>query len=283
MATILIIGSTGTVGAHLSQQLVQQGHQVRGATRSAEHPVEGVEPVQLDLTGPETFAAALAGVQRLFVLAPGGHADSYSFLKPFLTAAVASETLERVVLMTALGVEHDDTIPLRRLELLLQASDLPTVVLRPTWFSQNFHTFWGHGVREFNTLALPAADARVAFIDARDIAASAAAALTRDDLTGDSAWELTGPEALTHAEAAAVLADVTGAPISYSPIDDDAFRAQLAPSGLSDDYIELLVALFGAVRMGVADTVTDHVERLTGAAPRSVRDYAVDHKALLTR
>ncbi|MEL6181154.1 MAG: NAD(P)H-binding protein, partial [Myxococcota bacterium] len=278
MTTFLVLGSTGTVGAHLSQLLVNAGHTVRGATRTpAQHPIAGVEAIPFDYSDPGTFAAALDGVERLFLLTPPGYADAAALLNPFLTEAFTAG-LERIVLMTAQGVEHNDAIPLRQVELTLEASGTPFVHLRPSWFSQNFHTFWGHGLRQHNTLALPAGDARVGFIDARDIAAAAAGALTREDIALDRGYELTGPEAITHAEAAVHLSRALERTITYQNIDDDAFRAQLAPSGLPDAYIDLLVGLFASVRAGAAASVTHDVKLLSGSEPRSVATYALDHR-----
>ena len=283
MSHILVLGATGTVGRLLTEQLVRAGHTVRAATRNPARYDGAGEPVALDLADPGTFAAALAGVERAFLLSPPGHANQFALLQPFVDAL--PDTVERVVLMTAQGVDADDAIPFRQLELHLAAAGRPHLVLRPSWFSQNFHSFWGHGIRTANTLALPAADARVAFIDARDIAESAAAALTRDDLADAAArhqaFILTGPEALTHAEASAVLSEALGRTIQYQSIDDDTFRAHLAPAGFPDDYVELLVGLFGFVRMGAAAEVNDHVQQLTGRSPRPLADYARDYVAEL--
>lgn len=279
MTTILVLGSTGTVGAPLTQLLVEAGHTVKAATRRPEDYAPGTA-TRLDVEDPSTFAAALEGVERLFVLSPPGHSDAFALLKPFLE--VALPVVERIVTMTAQGVQHDDAIPFRRLELFVESSDVPFVHLRPSWFLQNFHTFWGHGVRQADRIALPAEEAKVAFIDARDIASSAAGALTRDDIELRRAYELTGPEALTHRAAAAELSKVLGRELTYESISEDAFRKQLAPSGLPSDYIELLVSLFAAVRMGSASQVTQDVQLLSGRTPRSVADYARDYRSALS-
>ena len=280
-SSILVLGATGTVGATLVHHLSAQGHRVRAATRSPDRYEGPGTPVAVDLANPATWGPALPGVDRLFLLAPPGHADQRALLQPFVEAALQAGTLTRIVTMTAQGVDADDSIPFRQLERFVEASGVEFVHLRPTWFAQNFHTFWGHGIREANTIALPAGDAKVAFIDARDIGESAAAALTRGDIELNRAYELTGPQALTHAEAAAVLSEATGRTIEYTSIAEDRFRQQLAPSGLPPDYIELLVNLFAAVRMGVAEAVGGEVEALTGHAPRSLATYAAEHRAAL--
>ncbi|MEM6293082.1 MAG: NmrA family NAD(P)-binding protein [Myxococcota bacterium] len=278
---ILVLGATGTVGDPLVRALAAQGHPVRAATRNPDAYDGPGHAVPVDLADPTTWTRALDGVGRLFLLSPPGHADQFALLRPFVEAALAAGTLDRIVTMTAQGVDADDTIPFRKLERFIEAHEVPFVHLRPTWFAQNFHTFWGHGIREQGLLSLPAEDAAVAFIDARDIAASAAAALTREDIELDRAYVLTGPAALTHAAAAAVLGRATERSIAYRSIDDDAFRQQLAPSGLPADYIELLVGLFAVVRMGVASEVNDSVAQLTGHPPRPLETYAQDFRAAL--
>ena len=188
-----MLGATGTVGAELTARLVEAGHTVKAATRSPERYAGPGRAIALDLSDPSSFAPALAGVVRLFLLAPPGHADQH----------------------------------------------------------------------------------------ARDIADAAAAALTRDDVALDRAYVLTGPRALTHAEAAAVLSEAVGRTIRYEAIDDDAFRAQLAPSGLPTAYIELLGGLFAAVRMGAAAEVSSAVAELTGHPSRPLEQYAADYRAAL--
>ena len=280
--TILVLGATGTVGAELTARLVEAGDSVKAATRTPNSYEGPGHATHLDLGDPSTYASALEGVERLFVLSPPGYADQLALLQPFLEVALAGRgSIERVVTMTAQGVEVSDEIPFRKLELYIERHEVPFVHLRPSWFAQNFHTFWGHGVREHDVIALPADDAKVAFIDARDIAAAAVGALTRSDIETNRAYVLTGPEAIDHAQAADVLAEATGRAITYQRIDDDAFRAQLAPSGLPPDYIELLVGLFASVKMGGAAQTTDHVRVLTGEDPRQLAAYAKDYRQAL--
>lgn len=279
--TILVLGATGTVGSTLVQRLVDDGHRVRAATRAPDRYVGPGMPVALDLSDANTWDDALAGVDRLFLLSPPGHADQRALLQPFAEAALRAGALRRIVTMTAQGVDADDAIPFRQLERFVEASGVEFVHLRPTWFSQNFHTFWGAGIRDGGSLALPAEDAKVAFIDARDIGESAATVLTRDDIELNRAYVLTGPRALTHADAAAVLSEAAGRTITYASISDGVFREQLQPSGLPADYIELLVGLFGFVRLGAAQEVNDNVAALTGHPPRTLEAYAAEHRDAL--
>ncbi|UJX47387.1 SDR family oxidoreductase [Xanthobacter sp. YC-JY1] len=273
---ILVFAANGNVGQPLVQALLAKGEQVKAASRTGK-AVGGAQGVAIDMDDPFTFATAFASVDRLFLLAPTGSLDITGRLLPVIEAAAARKV--KVVLMTALGVDADDAIPYRQVELTLERSGTPFVILRPNWFADNFHTFWKAGI-DHGVIALPAAEGKTSFIDARDIAESAAAALTTDRFDG-RAFNLTGPEALTYGEAAAILSSVTGKPIAYTAVSDDTFVGILTGAGVPEPYARFLATLFHPVREGRTAHVTADVETLTGHAPRTLSTYAQDNAARL--
>lgn len=273
---ILVFAANGNVGQPLVQALLSKGEQVKAASRSGK-AAGGAQGVALDMDDPSTFATAFAGVDRLFLLAPTGSLDITGRLLPVIEAAAGRKV--KVVLMTALGVDADDAIPYRQVELALERSGTPFVIVRPNWFADNFHTFWKAGI-DHGVIAVPAADGKTSFIDARDIAESAAAALTTDRFNG-RAFNLTGPEALSYGEAAAVLSQVTGKAIAYTPVSDDAFVGILTGAGVPEPYARFLATLFHPVREGWTARITGDVETLTGHAPRTLETYARNNAARL--
>ena len=272
MSTILVLGANGNVGAPLVRSLLDAGHSVRAAGRSGQAP-EGAEPVAFDYTDPASFDAAFDGADAAYVLLPAGTVAVRELLLPVIEAAQRHKV--KVVLQTAFGVDADESIPFRQVERALEASGLPFVILRPNWFADNFHTYWKAGI-DHGIIAVPAADGKTSFIDARDIAASAAAALTSDRFDGQ-AFNLTGPEALSYAEAAAILSKTVGRPIAYQPVEDAAFIEMLTGAGVPADYAGFLTSIFYPVREGWTASVTDAVETLTGHQPRSLESYARDN------
>lgn len=274
---ILVLGASGNVGRPLVEALLAKGEKVKAASRAGK-PNSGAEGVVFDYADRSTFSQAFDGVDRAYVLLPAGYADSKGLLLPVIEAAAARKV--KVVFQSVFGVDADDSIPYRQVELALERFGTPYVILRPNWFSDNFHTFWKVGI-DHGEIALPAGDGKSSFIDARDIAASAAAALTTSAFDGQS-FNLTGPEALSYAEAAKVLSDVIGKPIAYKAIDDGAFVDILTGAGVPEDYALMLASIFYPVREGWTAAVTDAVERLTGTPARSLDTYARDHIAALT-
>lgn len=277
MNRTLVIGSTGNVGRSLVQELSRKGVPVRAATRNPSrfNAAPGVEAVRFDYTDPATFAPALEGVDRVFLIGPS-EPEPHKVMLPFLDQATRDG--RKIVLMTAMGTEFDDSGSLRQVELELARTGARSVILRPNWFMDNFHTSWLAPIRQAGVIPLPAADSRTSLIDSRDIAASAAAALTTDRFNG-RAFTLTGPEPLTYADAAATLSRASGRDIRYVPVDDESFVQSLVEAGAPEDLGRYLAVLFGFVREGAAAGVSSAVQELTGRAPRTLELYAHDHAA----
>ena len=273
---ILVLGATGTVGRHVVDGLLAKGETVRAASRSGK-PVAGAEGVVFEYGRPETYGPAFEGVDRAHVLLASGYVDAKGLLLPIIEAA--AERKVKVVFQSVIGVDADDSIPYRQVEIALEKSGTPYVILRPNWFADNFHNFWKAGI-DHGQIALPAADGKSSFIDARDIAASSVAALTSSAFDG-KAFNLTGPQALSYEEAAAILSEATGKPIAYDAISDEAFIAILTGAGVPADYASFLASIFYPVRQGWTAVVTNDVETLTGKTPRSLKTYAADYAAAL--
>jgi len=75
--TVLVTGASGTVGSEVVKQLLRNGHAVH--IKAAVHSIENIkkvkgddkaESVQIDYNKPETLAAALKGVDKLFLVTP---------------------------------------------------------------------------------------------------------------------------------------------------------------------------------------------------------------------
>lgn len=235
---IVVIGAAGNVGAPLVAELVKRGEKVKGASRSASARFPA-PTVRFDLADPSTLAPALEGVDRIYALSPAGSVDPVTPLKPIIEAAAKRGI--KVVLQTAIGVDADDNIPFRQLELLLERSGAPFVILRPNWFSDNFATYWAGGVQA-GGIRVPAGEGKTSFVDTRDIAAAAAGALTSDRHNG-KAFVLTGPAAHSYAEAAELLSSSLGRRIGYTPVDSETFIAEAIAAGVPADYAGVLAMI----------------------------------------
>ncbi|MEA1842037.1 MULTISPECIES: SDR family oxidoreductase [Agrobacterium] len=273
---ILVIGSTGTIGTPLVKALLAKGESVKAASRTGK-AAEGAEGVRFDYTDASTYTDAFDGVDRLFLILAGGRLDAIDALTPVVEEAARRNV--KIVFLSVFGVDADDSIPYRQVELKIIASGAPYVILRPNWFADNFHTYWKAGI-EHGQIAVPAGEGKSSFIDVRDIADSAASALTSTDFD-NKAFNLTGPKALSYGEAAAIISQAIGKPVGYSAVSDDVFIGILTGAGVPKDYATFLASIFYPVREGLTSAVTGDVETLTGHAPRSLETYVADHVAAL--
>jgi len=273
---ILVIGSTGTIGTPLVKALLAKGENVKAASRTGK-AADGAEGVRFDYTDASTFADAFDGVDRLFLILAGGRLDTIDALTPVVEEA--SRRKVKIVFLSVFGVDADDSIPYRQVELKIIASGVPYVILRPNWFADNFHSYWKAGI-EHGQIAVPAGEGKTSFIDVRDIAGSAAAALTSAAFDG-KAFNLTGPRAIGYGEAAAIISQAIGKPVSYSPVSDEVFIGILTGAGVPQDYASFLASIFHPVREGWTSAVTGDVETLTGHAPHSLETYVADHVDVL--
>lgn len=272
MQNILVLGASGTVGSLLVPALVAAGQRVRAASRHA-RPFAGAEAARFDFADPATLGPALDGIDSLYLLMPADNLQVEQYLLPVIAAAAARGV--KTVLQSVMGVEHEPQNPYRQVELAVQRALPSAVVLRPNWFADNFHGMWAPAVAQ-GVIALPAGTGASSFIDARDIAACALAALTSTRFNGQ-AFTLTGPQALDYGAAAALLSQAAGRRIVYQAIDDARFVANLQAAGVPADHGRMLAGLFAAVRAGQTAQVSDAVERMTGRPARTLSQYMADH------
>ncbi|WP_229053446.1 NAD(P)H-binding protein [Aeromicrobium sp. Leaf350] len=271
MTQVLVTQVRGKTGAPLSALLVERGAEVLGGTRDPEAlRLAGVTPVRFAWDEPDTWAPALRDVDAVYLVRPDWE-NAPEIIEAFLAEA---EPSTRVVFLSEQDADYtapDGWSP--RNEAAVRGSGRPWTILRPSWFSQSFTDprLFAGAVLDDGELPFPAGDGRVAWIDARDIAAVAAVALTEDGHDGQT-YEITGPEALTLPETAEVLSTLLGRQVVHRDLSID------EALGDSTGFARELDALtFERVTAGRFAPVTDTVERLTGRSSRSLRDLDLPH------
>jgi uncharacterized protein YbjT (DUF2867 family) len=176
--------------------------------------------------------------------------------------------VKRLVLLSGRGEEEAQLS-----EQALRESGADWTILRASWFSQNFSESFLLGSVLSGTVALPVTEVAEPFIDAEDIADAAVAALTQEGHIGQL-YELTGPRALTFAEATEEIARASGRAIRYVPISTEQFNSMLAQQDVPPAIMALLTDLFTKVLDGRNSHLTDGVQRALGREPRDFADYA---------
>jgi uncharacterized protein YbjT (DUF2867 family) len=281
---ILVTGATGNTGRALVEALVERGAPVRAMVRTEADRGKlptGVDVVVADFDETTAVAAALGGAERAYLVTPSSE-QAEDQQKRFADLAAKAGTSHLVVLSQLGSQEHSPVRFLRyhaAVERRVRDLGIGYTFLRPNLYFQGLLTFAGSIAAE-GTFFAPIGDARVSAVDVRDIAAVAAVALTEEGHEG-ATYTLTGPEAITHAQIAAAITDATGRTVRFVDVPQEAFadsiRGLLPPwqvDGLLEDYAHY--------RRGEAATVSPAITEVTGAAPRTIEQFARDYAAAFT-
>ncbi|MEW1627695.1 NAD(P)H-binding protein [Streptomyces sp. NPDC089173] len=263
-STVLVLGATGKTGRRVVARLRDSAAvTVRPASRSGE--------VRFDWTLPETWEPALAGADALYLVAP----DDPSPVREFVRQAEASG-VRRFVVLSGHGIEKAGAEfgqGMAAAEAAVQETGAAWTLLRPNNFFQNFdEDLWLAPLRA-GRLGLPIGDMPEPFIDADDVAAVAAAVLTEDGHDGKT-YDLSGPRALTFAEATRTIAEAAGRPIRYEELTPAAYRAELLAEGWPEAAADALNAMFALHRAGHTAEVSDGVQQVLGRAPAGLEPWA---------
>ncbi|MFJ6718729.1 NAD(P)H-binding protein [Streptomyces sp. NPDC091259] len=268
--TTLVIGATGTTGSHTTARLTAAGHHVKAAGRQG-RPVPGAQAVRFDWYDPTTHTAALDGVDRVYLIPPLGDPDPAAVMLPFLRQARTTGVRRAVLLSSSAIPEGGPAVGMvhRALPDLFEQ----WAVLRPSWFMQNFTGAHAHAldIRDHGIIRTATEGGRVGFVDAEDIAAVAVHALT-DEQAPNTDLVLTGPEALSHDDIAAIITDVTGRRVTHRRLSHEQMRDRLAAQ-IPVEFASMLADMDRAIAAGAEDRVTDDVRRLTGRPPRTFRTH----------
>ncbi|WP_406259514.1 NAD(P)H-binding protein [Actinacidiphila glaucinigra] len=285
---VLLSGASGvgrTVFDHLREHDVPVRFMVRTEDdRAAELRRLGAEVVVGDLTRPETVAAALQGVTRMYFAM---RVSPDHLLAATVVASVAREygkldglvDLSQMTVseMTATSTAESHQQRLHWLaERVFDWSGLPVVHVRPTSFLDNplFTSLAARTIRENGTIALPFGAGRTSPVAVEDVARVVATVLRDPAPHIGRVHELTGPRSVDMHELAAEFSRALGREVSYVDVPLARWESEvLAKVGLPP-HIERHIATMGRLHQDNRyDRVADGVERVTGVAPQTIEAF----------
>jgi uncharacterized protein YbjT (DUF2867 family) len=162
-------------------------------------------------------------------------------------------------------------------EQAIAATGVRATFLRHSMYA-DFVPFFAALEGDRAVIAAPAGEGRVGFVSRDDCADVGAEVLLDDTGRYDGrALDVTGPSAITLAEAAAVLAEVTGRPAEYRDQTVEEAWATRRPSGHPDWEIEGWVTSYTAIRDGELAAVSDVVPEITGHPALTVAEHLHRH------
>ncbi|GAA3011017.1 SDR family oxidoreductase [Actinokineospora diospyrosa] len=271
---VAVTGATGNIGGRVARLLSARGVTQRLLSRnpSALPDLPGATNVQgAEYTDAEALRAAFSGADTLLLVSARESANRVHEHTTAIDAAIAAG-VSRIVYTSFLGAGADCTFTFGQdhwhTEQHLKATGVPFVALRDNMYASAPPAMTGAD----GAIRGPAGDGAVSMVALDDIAAVAVAALT-DTAHDGQVLDVTGPEAITLAEAARVLSEVTGREITYVAETEDEAYASRAHYNAPEYEVAGWVTSYTAIAAGELAVVSDTVTRLTGRQPQTFAEF----------
>ena len=276
---ILVTGASGTVGKAVLQAVAKSGAKHKAMYRSAieaQKAPPGTQTVVADFAKKETLAPgtpALKGVDTVYLVC-SPIPELVELESNVIDASVAAG-VKHVVLNSALGAaDYPKSFPSwhRKVEDKLRGTKLSWTILRPNSFHQNVLTYFAASIRAQGAFYSSMGNARVSFLDIRDIGAVAAKALAGGEHAG-KVYELNGLEALTYQDVAAKISQHAGRQVQYVDIPMDAQRKAMLDQGMPEWQVTALLDLQQYYVNGQGGEVDGVLPKLLGHAPITMDEF----------
>jgi len=293
-SNLVLVTGAGRVGRAILEELRARDVPVRVMVRrdderAADLRTRGAEVVVGDLTRPETVAAALENVGRMYFAMP---VSPDHLLAATVVATVAREhghltglvamSQMTVSQMTATSTAESHQQRLHWLaEQVLNWSGLPVVHVRPTVFLNNplFTSLAAQSIKANGTIALPFGTGRTSPVAVDDVARVAATVLCDPAPHIGHIYELTGPRTVDMTELAQEFSRALGREVTYVDVPPERWRTEnLASVGLPPHAEEHIVTMARLHRENRYDRTSDDVQRVTGVPAQSIEAFVAARK-----
>ncbi len=279
---LLVTGASGHLGRRVIELLLEaRAGTIIAATRTpeklADFSAQGVLVRQADFNDPASLSEAFAGVDRLLLISTDVLGEPGLRLRQHRAAIKAAQEagVSHVVYTSLVGPGPDSPVLFAPdhygTETALADSTLDWTVLRNNIYAEILLGSLGQAMQT-GQLFSAAAQGKTAYVTREDCARAAAAALT-SSFNGRRTLDITGPEALSQADLAALATQIAGKPITYIPLELEQLIQGMVGAGLPQPIAETYASIDTAMAQGQFDVVSKGVEELTGTKPASVIEF----------
>jgi NAD(P)H dehydrogenase (quinone) len=244
----------------------------------------GAEIAVGDLLDYEAVRGALRGVRRAYFTYP--IAEGLLDATTIFAAAGKEAGLQAIVNMSQITARPDHPSPAARrhwlAEQILDWSGIGVTHLRPPFFLQNLIAFAARTIATEGKIYLPYGEGRHAPVAGEDLARVTVAVLLDPGPHQGKTYVPTGPRSLSISEMAATFTRVLGRPVQYVDLPLERWRQALAglgPTVMPPHLVEHLARVAEAHQRGEFDAVTDVVQTIGGAPPKSLESFITENRA----
>ncbi|AZO12288.1 MULTISPECIES: SDR family oxidoreductase [unclassified Mesorhizobium] len=292
--TLLVTGASGQLGRGVIRHLLEAQKvtpsRIITTTRDPENLVDlaalGVTVRAADFNDAASLEKAFAGADRVLIISTGElELKSGRRLKQHEAAVAAAKQAGVAHLLYTSMPNPEPGSPVLfsgdhyGTEQAIKASGIPYTIFRNGWYQENLFMALPHALSSGKWYT-SAGDGRIAHGSRDDMAAAIAAGLASDS-KASQIYTLTGPQAYTTGEIAALVSEVTGKPLEVIQLPDEALTEGVKAAGLPEDLARIIVSFDANTRAGRIDMVTDAVETLSGRKSRTLKEFVEANKAAL--
>jgi NAD(P)H dehydrogenase (quinone) len=272
---IVITGGNGEVGRGVLEAVAARLPEadlvatVRDTDRAADLAARGVDVRPGDFDEPDILRDAFGDADLVFVNATFFGAEPELRGRLVENAIRAAAGASRIVLTSWPDLEIaalPHVSDFAKSERLVREAGPAWTILRLGYGIADALAREVSWAREDGELVAPAADARATPPSVSDLIDAAATTVIE---TGheNACYEITGPRAIGWADLAALAGSLDDRAVKYRAVDDEEYRAYLAPRGLPDQVIDSLLAFYAEFRSGWFATPTPVLGQLIGREP----------------
>lgn len=281
---ILVTGATGNLGKATINSLLNKGISanniaalVRDESKSAEFKSKGIQVRIGDYQNFESLKSAFEDVDKLLLISSSAEiAQRFEQHKNVINAARESgvnhiiytsfdmKDLRRSIMVGDVQYHADTSDYLKQIAL-------PYTLMDNTLYADMIPIISGNNILE-EGISIPAGNGKTPFLPITEMAEAIAVVLTT---TGHETKEyvIAAETAVSFAEIADLISEITGTTIAYNQIDVTSYVAQLVQQGVPDDDAAYLARFAGAIAGGEFDTNKSDVKQLLGRSPISLKDF----------
>ncbi|TPM44835.1 SDR family oxidoreductase [Mesorhizobium sp. B2-2-3] len=292
--TLLVTGASGQLGRGVIRYLLDAHKtppaKIIATTRNPESladlAVRGVVVRAADFNDAISLETAFKGADKALIISTGDlDLKSGKRLKQHENAVAAAKNAGVLHLLYTSMPNPEPVSPVLfagdhySTEQAIKASGIPYTIFRNGWYQENLFMALPHAIASGHWYT-SAGEGRIAHGAREDMAAAIAAGLA-SGTTDSKTYTLTGPQAYTTAEIAALVSEVAGKPLDVVQVSDDVLTEGVKASGVPEDFAGVIVSFDVNTRAGRIAMVTDAIEMLSGRTPRTLRQFLEANKAAL--
>jgi uncharacterized protein YbjT (DUF2867 family) len=280
LAMILITCASGTVGKTVLREVAKTGAAHRAMYRSKDEAAKapaGTQTVIADFSDKASLASALKGIESVYLVC--SPIPQLVEFESNVVDACQAAGVRGIVQNSALGAaDYPKSFPSwhRKVEDKLKTTKIAHCILRPNSFMQNIVAYYAPTIRTQGAIYGSYGNARISYIDVRDLAAVAAKALTSSALDGKT-LELNGPEALTCEQVAQKISERTGIAARYVDIPMEAQRKAMLDQKMPEWQVTALIELQQYYINGQGGATDRTLADVLGRPPVTLDQFLTEH------